>query len=103
VGGRSAVADGGDVGAGESEAVVTGTAGGVRGEAGFMEDAVEDVAGFIAGEHAAGTVGAVGAGREAEDETGCRGIAERGHGTAPILPVAPGAALHLGDAGGVFR
>ena len=97
VGGRSAVADGGDVGAGEGEAVVTRAAGSLRGEAGFVEDAVQDVAGAIAGEHAAGAVGSVGAGREAEDENGRGGIAKRRDGTAPILPVAVGAALELRD------
>ncbi len=44
------------------------------GEAGLVEDAVKDVAGAVAGEHAAGTVGAVGAGRESQNQdAGARG------------------------------
>jgi len=62
-----------------------------------MEGAVEELAGFVAREHAAGTIRSVGSGSQAEDQdTGLR-IAEGRHGLAPIFVVEIGSALHLGD------
>ena len=72
-------------------------AGGLVGEAGVVEGLVEEIAGAIAGEDAAGAVGAVGTGGEADDDEAGFGIAEGGDGEAPVGFVAIGAALGLGD------
>jgi hypothetical protein len=62
-----------------------------------VEDAVEDIAGAISGEHAAGAIGTVGSGGETENEDARPGVAERGNGAAPIGLVAVGAALEFRD------
>ena len=67
-----------------------------------MERAVEHVSGTVTREHAAGAVGAVRAGRQAEDQQMRLGVAETWDGTAPIFPLAVGAPLHLGDVGTVL-
>jgi hypothetical protein len=67
------------------------------GEAGLVKDAVQDVAGAVAGEHASGPVGAVGAGGEAEDEYAGVGISEGGNGASPVCLVSVGAALEFRD------
>ena len=90
---------GGDVEVVEFEAVLAGDGDGLGGESGLVEDLVEDVAGAVAGEHAAGAVGAVGAGSEAEDEDAGVRVAEGGDGSSPIGLIAVGAALELRDFG----
>ena len=66
--GRGAVDGAGDPGAGEFEAVVHVGAGWLVGEAGVVEGLVEKIAGAVTGEDAAGAVGAVGGGGEADDD-----------------------------------
>ena len=88
-----------DVAVVEDEAVVAGGRGGLVGEAGAMECAVKPFAGAIAGEGAAGAVGAVGAGRETADEQPGGGIAEARDGTRPVGLVGVGGALVAGDRG----
>lgn len=95
--GRGAADGGGDPGVVEGEAVGTVSGGGLVGEAGFVEGAEEEVAGAVAGEDAAGAVGAVGSGGEAEDEDARGGVAEAGDGAAPIGLGLVGAALDFGD------
>lgn len=97
IAGRGAVGGGGDVEVVELESVLEGDGDGLGGEAGFVEDAVEDIAGAISGEHAAGAIGTVGSGCETEDEDAGLRVAERGNGTAPIGLVAVGAALEFRD------
>jgi hypothetical protein len=58
------------------------------GEAGAVQRGVEPVARSVAGEDAAGAVGAVGGRGEAEDVDGGLGVAEAGRGPAPVLLVA---------------
>ena len=72
------------------------------GEAGIVEGLVEEIAGAVASEDAAGAVGAVCTGGEADDDEAGFGIAERGDGAAPVDFVAVGAALGLGDGLAVF-
>jgi len=95
--GRRAMSGGGDAGVGELESVVTGAAFGLGREAGRVEDAIEPVAGAVAGEHASGTVGAVGGGGEAEDQELGVGVAEGGDGFAPIVPIEISAPFDAGD------
>ncbi len=73
----------------------------LRGEAGLVQHRIEKIAGAIARERSAGTVGAVRAGRESEDEHTGPGVAEGRHGPAPVLPVGVGAAARAGDLGAV--
>jgi len=56
------------------------SAGRLGGEAGLVEGAVEPVAGAVAGEHAAGSVGTVCAGREAQNQDA--GVGSPNEGTA---------------------
>ena len=67
-----------------------------------MQSAVEHGAGAVAGEHTAGAVGPVGAGRQAEDQDARLGIAEGGHRFPPIFPVPVSTPLHLRDPGGIL-
>ena len=62
-----------------------------------MQGAVEPLAGAIAGEDAAGAVGAVGAGREADDDEARGGIAEAGDGAGPVGVGGVGGALVATD------
>jgi len=95
VAGRGAVGGGGDVKVVELEAVFAGDGDGLGGEASLVKDAVEDIAGAVAREHAAGAVGAVGSGGQAEDKDAGVGIAEGGNGASPVGLVAVGAALEF--------
>jgi hypothetical protein len=67
-----------------------------------MQGAIEPVAGFIAGEHAAGAVGAVGSWGEAKNKEAGGGIAETRNGLPPVVPIAVGAALDAGYVGAMF-
>ena len=68
----------------------------MRGEAGFVEDGKEEVAGAVPSEGTASAVGAVRAGGEAESEHACMRIAEGGNGFAPIFPIGISAAANAG-------
>ncbi len=94
---RGAADGGGDVGVGESESVVAVLARGLIGEARAVKDGVHEIAGGVSGEHATGSVGAVGAGGESEDEHAGVGIAETGYGARPVLAVHVSAALFESD------
>ena len=94
---RSAVGRRRYVGARKREAVAARNAGGLGRKAGFEEGPVEKFAGFIAGEHAAGTIGSVGSRSETEDQNAGCGIAERGDGLAPVFVIEIGAAFDLSD------
>jgi hypothetical protein len=67
----------------------------VGGETGLVEDLVKDVAGTVAGEHAAGAVGAVRARSESQDEDAGGGVAEGWYGESPVGLVTVGAAFEL--------
>ncbi len=84
VAGRGAANDGGDPGVTELQAIFAGDGAGFGGEAEFVQDGIHEVAGAIAGEGAAGAVGSVGSGGEAEDEDAGSGIAEARNGAGPI-------------------
>ncbi len=100
--GRGAADRSGDPGVVEDEAVVTVRGVWLVGEAGFVESAEEKIAGAVAGEDAAGAVGTVGSGGEAEDEEAGGGVAEAGDGAAPVGLRLVGAAFDYGDVGAVF-
>ena len=71
---------------------------GLVGEAGVVQHGIEEVAGAVAGEDAAGAVAAVGSGGEAEGQDAGFGVAVAGHGTGPVGLVDVGAAFALADA-----
>ena len=85
----------------EPEAVIAGDGLCLAGEAKVVEDGIHEVAGTVACEGAAGAIGPVGPGGEAEDEDAGAGIAEAGNGTGPVGLVLIGAALDLADAAAV--
>jgi hypothetical protein len=66
-----------------------------------MQYRVHEVAGAVAGEGAARAIGAVGAGRETEDEDARARIAEAGHRARPVFVIDIGAAAGLADAGAI--
>jgi hypothetical protein len=101
VAGRGAADDGGDPGVAEFEAVVAGDGARFAREAEFVEDGIHEVAGTVAGEGAAGAVGSVGAGGEAEDKDSGAGIAKAGDGASPVGLVVVGAAFGFADAAAV--
>jgi hypothetical protein len=82
VAGRSAVDDGADPDAAEAEAILKVCGVGLVGEAGVMKDRIEEVAGAVAGEDAAGTVAAVGSRSEAEGQDASPGSPKPGTGRA---------------------
>jgi hypothetical protein len=84
------------------KAIVAGDGAGLAGEAQFVEHRVHEVAGAIASEWAAGAIGAVSAGSEAEDEDAGAGIAETGDGAGPVFMILVGAAAGVADAGTVL-
>ena len=67
-----------------------------RGQPGPVERRVEEVARAVAGEHAAGPVGAVGAGGQAEQDERRAGLAEARHRAAPVGLLGVGPPLHAG-------
>src|ERR1700722_7830130 len=70
---------------------------GLVGEAGAVESGEEEIAGAVAGEAAAGAVGAVGGGGEADDPDAGGGVAEAGDGLGEVGPVSEGGAFGFGD------
>lgn len=96
-----AAGGGGDVGSLEGKSVVAAPAFRLGGEAGVVKRGVEKVAGLVAGEHAAGAVGSVSAGGEADDEKAGVRIAESGDRFTPIVFVAVGAPFRFRNGGAV--
>ena len=97
VSGGSAMDGRGDVAVFEGQAVVRRRRVGLGSKPRAVERVVEEVSRAVAGEHAAGAVGSVGARREADDEQARRGVAERRDGLAPVVPAAVRAALYRGN------
>ena len=62
-----------------------------------MKRLVEKIAGAVAGEHAAGAIGAVRGGSEAENQEPGARIAKAGNGLAPVFPVAKRETLFARD------
>lgn len=90
-----------DPGVAQVETIVAGLALGLRCKSGPMQRPVEEIARTISREHTASAIGAVGTGREPDDEkTGIR-VAEGRDWFAPVFPVDPGPALSDGDGGAV--
>jgi hypothetical protein len=82
---RRGAADGGrDPEPFETEAVFAVARDGFVRETRAVEGGEEEVTRAVAGEEAAGPVGAVGGGGEAEDDDPCRWVAEAGDRTAPV-------------------
>src|SRR5262249_13149006 len=88
---------GGNVSVEQAEAVVAMS--GIRpgGKARLVQHGIEEVAGAVTGKGAAGAVGSVGAGSEAEDQQASVRIAEAGNRPGPVIPLEIGAALFLPD------
>src|SRR5262249_9372553 len=97
VGRRSAADAGGDVAVREAQAVAFVDRRRLIGEAGAVERGVEEVAGAVAGEDAAGAVAAVRRGRQADDQHARLGIAEAGDRLAPVVLSAERTALDARD------
>src|SRR5215467_14014776 len=81
--GRGAAGGGDDVGVAQGEAVVGALRGRDVGEALGVEGGEEEVARAVAGEDAAGAVGAVRGGGQADQQQARVGVAEAGDGLAP--------------------
>lgn len=95
---RGRTAGGGrNVKVGEHQAIVKVGSRGLIGEPGFVQYRIHEVSGGISRKGAAGAVGAMGAGSEAENQHAGIGIAEPGHRFPPVVPIAVGAAFFLGD------
>ena len=101
VAGWGATDDGANPELAELEAIVLADGDGLAGKAELVEDWVHEVAGAIAGERAAGTVGSVGSGSEAEHQDAGVGVAEAGDRTGPVLLVAVGLAAVFADGAAV--
>jgi len=98
----SAADDRGDPGMAQPKAVVARDGDRFGGESELVQDGVHEVAGAVAGEVAAGAVGAVRTGGEADDEHAGIGVAEAGDRTRPVGLVAVGGTAVLADAGAVL-
>src|SRR5580698_1404594 len=72
------------------------------GEAGIVEDGIEEVPGAIAREDAAGSIAAVGSGSEAQSQDAGSGIAEARHRPGPVGLIDVGAAFAFPNAFAVF-
>src|ERR1700693_3704085 len=94
---RSAAGCGGDVEVFQFQAVITARGGGLAGEAGFVEDGIQEAAGDVAGKGTAGAGGTVGAGSESEDKDAGLRVAKTGNRLAPVVPVAVSAPFLAGD------
>jgi len=99
---RSATHSRADVSAGEHQPVVARNAGGLRSETSLEKSPIEEVAGAVAGEHAAGPIGAMRAGRKADQEHAGVRIAKSGHWPGPIILIAVGATFHASDLLAIF-
>ena len=93
VGRRRALHRRGDPGVAQDQAVGARGALGLVGEAGPPQRPVEPLAGAVAREHAAGPVGPVGGGGEADDDDLRRRVTEPGHAATPVLLVGVGGPL----------
>jgi hypothetical protein len=94
--GRGAADGGGDPKPKKAQAVALAPGNRRAGEARAMERGEEEVAGAVAGEVAAGAVGAVGRRGEPEDKDLGLRVAEAGDGAAPVLLFAVGRLLLAG-------
>ena len=81
----------------EFQAILAGNCGWLGSEARRVKHPIEDLARPVAGEHAAGAVGTVRAGRESKNQDPRACIAEGGHGAAPVDLIPVGPALELRD------
>jgi len=99
VAGRSAADDGGDPGVAKFEAVVARCAGGLVGEAEFMEDGIHEIAGAVAGKGTTGAIGTMGAGSESKDQDTGAWIPEPRNGARPVSLIDVGAAAGFADGG----
>ena len=97
VAGRHAAGGGGDPQAVEPQPVGPVDTFGRAGQTGAPQRRVEKRARGVAGEHAAGAVAAVGAGREPQQQQAGGGVAEARHRAAPVALLAVAAPLLAGD------
>ena len=87
----------GDVDIGEVKTIVAADGCRLIGESSPVESFVQEVAGTVTGEDAAGAVASMRRWRETENEKMRTRIAESGHAAAPVVPVAERTALFAGD------
>ncbi len=93
--GWSTADDRGDPGMAKLEAVLAMDGSRFVGQAEFVQDGIHEVARAIAGKGAAGAVGAVCAGGEAENQDACAWVAEAGNGTGPVGLIQVGTAFRF--------
>jgi hypothetical protein len=90
--------DGGDPGVAQFQAVVAMNGAWFGGEAKLVQDGVHEVAGAVAGEGSAGSIGAMGTRCEAENEDASAGISKAWNGATPVSLVLVGSTSGVGDA-----
>src|SRR5262252_6136386 len=93
VGRRGTTDAGTDVAVDQPKAVIAMSGSRLAGEAGTVQSAIEEIAGTVAGEDAAGAVAAVGRRRQTADKNAGRWIAKAGHGASPVFLIAEGGPL----------
>jgi hypothetical protein len=91
-----------DVTVSQFETIADGYGGGLGGESGLVESAVEKISGAVAGEHATGPIGAVGARSQANQQYFSVERTKGGHRFSPVVAVLVGFALYLCDSYAVF-
>jgi hypothetical protein len=102
VAGRGAADDGSDPGVAKFQAVVAGGACWLAGEAQFVQHGIHEVAGAIAGEGAARSIGSMRTGSKPEDENAGARVSEARDWPGPVGLILIGAALCLADASAVI-
>jgi len=91
--GWGAAADGGNKSIVEFEAIAQAGTLRLAGKASAMQGRVQKIAGGIAGEHAPGAVGTMGARGQANNEQAGLRVTKTGDGTPPVIPIAVGFAF----------
>ncbi len=95
--GRRAVGGRGDPGVFENQTIVHTAALGLRGKPVAIEGFVQEVARLVARKHAAGAIGPMRTGGEANNQQPGFGIAKRRHGLPPVVPIQIRPPLYLRD------
>ena len=74
----------------------------LRGESGLVQNGVQHISRTVTGEHTAGAIRPVGAGREPDDQNTTVWISKGRNRTAPILPIQIGTSFNGGDLSAMF-
>lgn len=97
VGGRRASYHRGYIGVLEAQSIVTANGGGLVGEAGGVQCAIQPLSRTVAGKHPSGTIRPVGGRSKPDDDEACTRVTEPGYGASPVNLVAKGASFRSGD------